>query len=164
MEFDPIEEVIAAYGRGEIVIITDDENRENEGDLIAAAAKTDAATVNFMLIHARGLFCVPLAPEIAARIGLAQPAGKHDPRCTCFTQSVDAVEGTTTGVSAFDRAMTVRKLMEENAALDDFYTPGHVFRSSPGPAACSNGPATPRRLSTSPGLRDSRPAACCARF
>ena len=67
MEFDPIEEVIAAYGRGEIVIITDDENRENEGDLIAAAAKTDAATVNFMLIHARGLFCVPLAPEIAPR-------------------------------------------------------------------------------------------------
>ena len=127
MEFDPIEEVTAAYGRGEIVIITDDENRENEGDLIAAAATADAQTVNFMLIHARGLFCVPLAPEIAARLGLAQPAGKHDPRCTCFTQSVDAVEGTTTGVSAFDRAATVRKLMDENATLDDFYTPGHVF-------------------------------------
>ena len=59
MEFDPIEEVIAAYGRGEIVIITDDENRENEGDLIAPAAKTDAATVNFMITHARGLFCGP---------------------------------------------------------------------------------------------------------
>ncbi|MBS1371027.1 MAG: 3,4-dihydroxy-2-butanone-4-phosphate synthase [Lentisphaeria bacterium] len=127
MGFDPIEEVIAAYGRGEIVIITDDEDRENEGDLIAAATLSDAATVNFMVTHGRGLFCVPLAPEIAARIGLAQPEGKHDPRCTCFTQSVDAVAGTTTGVSAFDRAETVRRLMDETATLEEFYTPGHVF-------------------------------------
>lgn len=93
MGFDPIEEVIAAYGRGEIVVITDDENRENEGDLIAAASHADAGVVNFMVTHGRGLFCVPLAPEIAARLGLAQPDGNHDPRCTCFTQSVDAVPG-----------------------------------------------------------------------
>jgi len=127
MEFDPIEEVIAAFGRGETVIITDDENRENEGDFIAAASLTTGETVNFMVTHGRGLFCVPLAPEIAARIGLAQPGGKHDPRCTCFTQSVDAVEGTTTGVSAFDRANTVQALMKPDATFDDFYTPGHVF-------------------------------------
>ena len=127
MGFDPIEEVIAAYGRGEIVIITDDENRENEGDLIAAASHADAGVVNFMVTHGRGLFCVPLAPEIAARLGLAQPDGNHDPRCTCFTQSVDAVRGTTTGVSAFDRAETVARLMDPAATLDDFYTPGHVF-------------------------------------
>ena len=86
MGFDPIEEVIAAYGRGEIVVITDDENRENEGDLIAAASHADAGVVNFMVTHGRGLFCVPLAPEIAARLGLAQPDGNHDPRCTCFTE------------------------------------------------------------------------------
>jgi len=127
MEFDPIEEVIAAFGRGEIVVITDDENRENEGDLIAAASLTTGETVNFMVTHGRGLFCVPLAPEIAARIGLEQPEGKHDPRCTCFTQSVDAVEGTTTGVSAFDRARTVQTLMKPDTTFDDFYTPGHVF-------------------------------------
>ena len=127
MGFDPIEEVIAAYGRGEIVVITDDENRENEGDLIAAASHADAGVVNFMVTHGRGLFCVPLAPEIAARLGLAQPDGNHDPRCSCFTQSVDAVRGTTTGVSAFDRAETVARLMDPAATLDDFYTPGHVF-------------------------------------
>ncbi len=127
MEFDPIEEVIAAIGRGEMVVITDDEDRENEGDLIAAASLTDANIVNFMVTHGRGLFCVPLAPEIAGRLGLAQPEGKHDPRCTCFTQSVDAVDGTTTGVSAFDRAQTVQALMNPASTLDDFYTPGHVF-------------------------------------
>ncbi len=127
MTFDPIEEVIAAVGRGEMVVITDDEDRENEGDLIAAASLTTPEIVNFMVTHGRGLFCVPLAPEIAVRLSLAQPTGKHDPRCTCFTQSVDAVEGTTTGVSAFDRAVTVKKLVEPVATIDDFYTPGHIF-------------------------------------
>lgn len=102
--FDPIEDVIAAIGRGELVIVTDDEGRENEGDLIGAGAFADAAMLNFMVTHARGLLCAPLSAEYAARLGLAEPAGKHDPRHTAFTQSVDAVEGTTTGVSAFDRA------------------------------------------------------------
>lgn len=127
MKFDPIEEVIAAFGRGEIVVVTDDEDRENEGDLIAAASLATPETVNFMVTHGRGLLCAPLAPEIAARLNLAQPGGKHDPRCTCFTQSVDAVAGTTTGVSAFDRAITIRKLMEPGSTIDDFYTPGHLF-------------------------------------
>ena len=112
MSFSPIEELVAAIGRGEIVVITDDENRENEGDLIAAAALTTPQTVNFMLTHGRGLFCVPLDSGIAARLSLAQPHGKHDPRCTCFTQSVDAITGTTTGVSAFDRAKTVQERLD----------------------------------------------------
>lgn len=127
MSFSPIEELVAAIGRGEIVIITDDENRENEGDLIAAAALTTPQTVNFMLTYGRGLFCVPLDSGIAARLSLAQPQGKHDPRCTCFTQSVDAIDGTTTGVSAFDRAKTVQELVRSDSCLDNFYTPGHVF-------------------------------------
>lgn len=127
MSFSPIEEVIAAIGRGEIVIITDDENRENEGDLIAAAALITPQKVNFMLIHGRGLFCVPLDSSIATRLSLTQPHGKHDPRCTCFTQSVDAINGTTTGVSAFDRAKTVQELVRQDSSLSDFYSPGHVF-------------------------------------
>ena len=127
MSFSPIEELVAAIGSGEIVVITDDENRENEGDLIAAAALTTPQTVNFMLTHGRGLFCVPLDSGIAAKLSLAQPHGKHDPRCTCFTQSVDAITGTTTGVSAFDRAKTVQELVRPDSTLEDFYTPGHVF-------------------------------------
>ena len=95
--------------------------------LIAAAALTTPQTVNFMLTHGRGLFCVPLDSGIAARLSLAQPHGKHDPRCTCFTQSVDAITGTTTGVSAFDRAKTVQELVRLDSTLEDFYTPGHVF-------------------------------------
>ncbi|HJH04462.1 3,4-dihydroxy-2-butanone-4-phosphate synthase [Victivallis vadensis] len=125
--FDPIEDVIAAIGRGELVIVTDDEGRENEGDLIGAGAFADAAMLNFMVTHARGLLCAPLSAEYAARLGLAEPAGKHDPRHTAFTQSVDAVEGTTTGVSAFDRARTVARLVDPASTLEDFYSPGHLF-------------------------------------
>lgn len=127
MGFDPIEEVIAAIQHGEIIVLTDDENRENEGDLIAAAQHADAAVVNFMVTWGRGLFCAPLAPELAEKIGLTEPVGNHDPRHTAFTQSVDAVEGTTTGVSAADRARTVATLLKKNSSLDDFYSPGHLF-------------------------------------
>ncbi len=125
--FDPIEEVIAAIGRGEIIVLTDDENRENEGDLICAGVFADAAAINFMVTHGRGLVCAPLDCSYAARLGLAEPEGNHDPRHTAFTQSVDAVRGTTTGVSAFDRARTVAALLDPESRSADFYSPGHLF-------------------------------------
>ncbi len=125
--FDAIEEVIAAFGRGEVVILTDDENRENEGDLVGAGVHADAGMVNFLVTYGRGLLCAPLSAGYARRLGLAEPEGKHDPRHTAFTQSVDAIAGNTTGVSAFDRARTVAALVNPASTLDDFYSPGHLF-------------------------------------
>lgn len=125
--FDPIEEVIAAVGCGELVVLVDDENRENEGDLICAGSLADAKMINFMVTWGRGVLCAPMSLAFAARLGLKEVEGRHDPRHTAFTQSVDVIEGTTTGVSAFDRALTVQALADESSILDDFYSPGHVF-------------------------------------
>ena len=125
--FDAVEAVVAAIGRGEIVIITDDEDRENEGDFIAAADFATPETINFMITHGRGLLCAPLTARRAAELDLAEPAGNHDPRRTAFSQSVDAIRGNTTGVSAFDRARTVAALNDPVSRPADFYSPGHLF-------------------------------------
>ena len=125
--FDPIEEVIAAVGRGELVVLADDENRENEGDLICAGSLADAKMINFMVTWGRGILCAPMSLAYAARLGLKEQEGHHDPRHTAFTQSVDVMEGTTTGVSAYDRALTIQALADDSSILDDFYSPGHVF-------------------------------------
>ncbi len=122
-----IEEAIAALAAGEMIVLTDDEDRENEGDLICAGAFATPDNVNFMVTHGRGLLCVPVAPEVAARLELALPPGKHDPRGTAFSQSLDAVSGTTTGVSAHDRARTIAEILRPDSVAADFYTPGHVF-------------------------------------
>ncbi len=124
---DPIPEVVAAFARGEVVILTDDEGRENEGDLVAAAELATPEVINFLVTYARGLLCVPLAPEEARRLQLAEPGGRPDPRHTAFSQSVDAIAGNTTGISAFDRSRTVRRLADPGSVLEDFYSPGHVF-------------------------------------
>ena len=124
---DSVETVIAALAAGEIVVLVDDDNRENEGDLICAGAFATPANINFMVTYGRGLLCAPVGGEIAARLSLAVPPGKHDPRGTAFTQSLDAIAGTTTGVSAFDRAKTVAEMLREEATQADFYTPGHLF-------------------------------------
>ena len=108
--FDPIEDLVADIKAGRMVIITDDENRENEGDLVLAAANVTPEAITFMATHARGLICAPLTAERAAEINLSTPASLSDPFGTAFTQSVDARKGTTTGISAFDRARTVRTL------------------------------------------------------
>ncbi|MCP3968353.1 MAG: bifunctional 3,4-dihydroxy-2-butanone-4-phosphate synthase/GTP cyclohydrolase II [Lentisphaerae bacterium] len=127
IKFDPVEEVVAALRRGELVVVTDDENRENEGDLIAAAAKITPESINFMVTHARGLVCVPLAEEVAAPLNLSYQPSAEDPYRTAFTQSVDAKQGTTTGISAFDRAKTVEALIDPASSQADFVSPGHVF-------------------------------------
>ncbi|WP_176012637.1 bifunctional 3,4-dihydroxy-2-butanone-4-phosphate synthase/GTP cyclohydrolase II [Victivallis sp. Marseille-Q1083] len=127
IEFDPIEEVVAAIRRGEMVVVTDDENRENEGDLVAAAAMVTPELINFMVTHARGLVCAPLSEERAAELVLSTPAILNDPFKTAFTQSVDYLHGTTTGISAADRAKTINALIDPACTRQDFASPGHVF-------------------------------------
>lgn len=126
-KFNTPEELIAAIGRGEMVVITDDEHRENEGDVICAAAKITPEKISFMAKNARGLVCVPLSAEIAGKLGLQSNASLKDSFGTAFTQSVDVKEGTTTGISAFDRAKTVAALIDPESELGDFITPGHLF-------------------------------------
>lgn len=125
--FDDIEDVIRAFAAGEMVVLTDDENRENEGDLVVAASKATPETINFMAKHGRGLICAPLTEERARTLGLHEMAPSEDPFRTAFTVSVDAKEGVTTGISAFDRANTIAALIDPSSARADFVVPGHVF-------------------------------------
>jgi 3,4-dihydroxy 2-butanone 4-phosphate synthase/GTP cyclohydrolase II len=125
--FVPVEEAVREVREGRLLILTDNEERENEGDLICAGAHATPQNVNFMVTHGRGLFCVPLSADVAKRLGLRRPEGNHDPRGTAFTQSVDAIAGNTTGISAYDRANTVAEILRADSRLDDFYSPGHVF-------------------------------------
>jgi 3,4-dihydroxy 2-butanone 4-phosphate synthase/GTP cyclohydrolase II len=127
--FDPVEDVIAAVARGETVVVTDDENRENEGDLVFAARKTTDEAVNFMAKHGRGLICVALTRERLEHLGLSRMAtkGSGDAFQTAFMQSVDAARGITTGISAHDRAETIRALVADGATHDDLVSPGHTF-------------------------------------
>lgn len=128
MEFDATETLIDAFRNGEIVIIVDDENRENEGDLIASATGATPETINFMITHGRGLVCVPMMPDRAAALELDIPNHcRHDKYRTAFTQSVDAIAGNTTGISAYDRARTVAKLLDQSSSANDFFSPGHMF-------------------------------------
>jgi len=122
------EQAIGAAGRGEIVIVTDDEDRENEGDFIMAAEKATPEAINLMATKGRGLICVPVSAAVAQRLELP-PMVAHNTEVnrTAFTISVDAVHGTTTGASAFDRAATIRAIADPSAKPSDFRRPGHVF-------------------------------------
>ncbi len=125
--FNSTEELLAAIAAGEMVVITDDENRENEGDLIMAAEKVTPEAINFMVTHGRGLVCAPLTQKRATELGLYEMARNEDPFGTKFTITVDANEGTSTGISAFDRSQTIRLLADPRAGARDFHAPGHVF-------------------------------------
>jgi len=128
IKFDPIEDIISALKAGETIIVTDDENRENEGDLVAIGAKTTPETINFMATYGRGLICSPISEEIAKQINLKPMADlTNDPYKTAFTASIDFKEGTTTGISAFDRSKTIEGLVDPESRKDDFVTPGHLF-------------------------------------
>ncbi|MBN2686533.1 MAG: bifunctional 3,4-dihydroxy-2-butanone-4-phosphate synthase/GTP cyclohydrolase II [Pontiellaceae bacterium] len=126
--FDPIEDVVEALRAGEIVLVTDDENRENEGDLICAAETCSAEHINFMITHARGLVCMPITRERASHLGLARMNVSHegDVFQTAFTVSVDAA-GCTTGISAEERALTIRTIVDDLTKPEDLLCPGHVF-------------------------------------
>lgn len=126
--FAAIEEVLRDIRRGRMAIVVDDEARENEGDLVLAAAKVTAAAVNFMAKHARGLICVALTRERCTNLRLMpQAEGNTALHGTAFTVSVDAIKGTTTGISAHDRALTIRALVDRRTRPDDLARPGHVF-------------------------------------
>jgi 3,4-dihydroxy-2-butanone 4-phosphate synthase len=125
-----IEPALAAYRRGQFLLVSDDEDRENEGDLVIAASHADAAAVNFMVTHGRGLVCLAVAPEIAARLGLRPMVERGaDALGTAFTVSVDAAprHGVTTGISAADRARTIAVVLDERCGPPDLCSPGHLF-------------------------------------
>jgi 3,4-dihydroxy 2-butanone 4-phosphate synthase/GTP cyclohydrolase II len=127
-DLSPIPDVLAALQRGEIVVVVDDEGRENEGDLIVAAEHATPAAINFMAMHGRGLICLALTPERCAELDLpAMVQQNTDAHGTAFTVSIDAREGTTTGISAADRALTVARVLDPQAQPDDFRRPGHIF-------------------------------------
>ncbi len=137
MPFDSVESAIEDIRRGKIVIIADDEDRENEGDLVCAASLVSPESVNFMTQFGRGLICVALTPERAETLGLSLMTDRNsDPQGTAFTVSVDAHErfGVTTGISAHDRSETIRVLVDEESEPQDLRRPGHVFplRARPG--------------------------------
>ena len=123
-----IEEIIKDIREGRMVIMTDDEARENEGDLIFAAQKTTPELVNFMMKYGRGLICVPMAPERIEGVELwDMNRDPEDSMKTAFTVSVDARVGITTGISAYDRNRTIELLADPRTRRDDLVIPGHVF-------------------------------------
>lgn len=127
-DFGKIEEAIEEIRAGRIIIVVDDEDRENEGDFIMAAAKVTPEAINFISKHGRGLVCVPLIQRRLEELRLdAMVRNNTALHGTRFTVSVDAVKGTTTGISAFDRATTVKRLVDKDARPDDFGRPGHIF-------------------------------------
>ncbi|MBY6038019.1 bifunctional 3,4-dihydroxy-2-butanone-4-phosphate synthase/GTP cyclohydrolase II [Fictibacillus nanhaiensis] len=125
--FHSIEEAVADLKNGKIVIVVDDEDRENEGDFVALAEGITSESINFMVTHGRGLVCTPISEEIASKLDLSpMVAANTDSHGTAFTISVDHIS-TTTGISAQERAATVRELVNEDSVPSDFKRPGHIF-------------------------------------
>ncbi|MCJ1972370.1 bifunctional 3,4-dihydroxy-2-butanone-4-phosphate synthase/GTP cyclohydrolase II [Lactococcus piscium] len=125
--YNTVEEALDALRNGQMIIVTDDETRENEGDLICAAEFATTETINFMATHAKGLICSPISADYAEKLQLSQMlADNTDNHGTAFTISIDHVD-TTTGISAIDRGLTIRKIVEEGTTYHDFRRPGHVF-------------------------------------
>tara|TARA_B100001250_G_C19816236_1_gene798586 strand:+ start:23 stop:1225 length:1203 start_codon:yes stop_codon:yes gene_type:complete len=128
-KLNSISEAISEIKKGKIVIVVDDENRENEGDFVAAAEKATPEMINFMATHGRGLICVPLLEKRCDELELDLMVGKNtDPMKTQFTISVDKIgNGCTTGISAYDRSETVKALADQKTCINDLSRPGHIF-------------------------------------
>lgn len=126
-EFDTVEQALEELKKGKIILVTDDEDRENEGDFICAAEFATTENLNFMATHGKGLICMPMSKEICEKLRLPQMvADNTDNHETAFTVSIDYV-GTTTGISAEERGMTARHCISEDAKPEDFRRPGHMF-------------------------------------
>lgn len=126
-KFDTVEQALEELKRGKIILVTDDEDRENEGDFICAAEFATTENLNFMATHGKGLICMPMSKEICEKLRLPQMvADNTDNHETAFTVSIDYV-GTTTGISAEERGMTARHCISEDAKPEDFRRPGHMF-------------------------------------
>ncbi len=125
--FNTIEEAIEDLRNGKMIIVVDDPDRENEGDLICAAEFATTENVNFMASYAKGLICMPMSKELTHKLKLNQMVTENtDNHCTAFTVSIDHVD-TTTGISAVERSITAMKLVEDDAKPEDFRRPGHMF-------------------------------------
>src|ERR1700754_4589684 len=128
MAFATIEEAAVDIHAGRMIIITDDENRENEGDLVCAAEKVTPEIISFMAVHGRGLICLPLTEERCDQLNLPMQVEKNTSGFgTAFTVSIEAREGVTTGISAADRAQTILTAVNPNSTYADLARPGHIF-------------------------------------
>ena len=128
LEFDSIDDVLRDIAEGKLVIVTDDADRENEGDLVMAAEKATPEAVNFMTKFGRGLICVPVSNARAEQLGLQRMVAQNrEMYRTDFTVSVDAARGVTTGISAHDRAATINTIADPNSKPEDLVQPGHIF-------------------------------------
>jgi 3,4-dihydroxy 2-butanone 4-phosphate synthase / GTP cyclohydrolase II len=127
MLFDAIEDAIKDLQQGKVIIVCDDEDRENEGDFIALAEKTTPEVINFMVTFGRGLVCIPIEVELAEKLELNFMVERNtDSHGTAFTVSIDHIS-TTTGISAFERSATVLHMLDSDAKPSDFKRPGHIF-------------------------------------
>lgn len=126
-KFNTIEEAIEDIKEGKMIVVVDDEDRENEGDLVMAAEKVTPEAINFMAKYGRGLICMPITGERLQELNIDQMVQINtDNKGTAFTVSIDHVD-TTTGISAFERALTIKKVLEDNVREEDFRRPGHIF-------------------------------------
>lgn len=139
--FNSIEEAIEDIKEGKIVVVIDDEDRENEGDLLMAAEKVTPEAINFMATYGRGLICMPVEEELLNNLDISQMVKENtDNHETAFTVSIDHID-TTTGISAYERALTIQKVLEEGSLPTDFRRPGHIFplRAKKGGVLVRNG-------------------------
>ena len=126
-QYNTIEEALEALRAGKIILVTDDEDRENEGDMICAAEFATQENINFMACHAKGLICTPMSYDVASRLGLPPMVAENtDNHQTAFTVSIDHVD-TTTGISAAERSYTMMKCVDDSTRPEDLRRPGHVF-------------------------------------
>lgn len=127
MNYNTIPEALDALRSGKIVLVTDDKNRENEGDLICAAQFASCENVNFMATNAKGLICMPMDEKLAHKLGLTPMVSENtDNHSTAFTVSIDHAD-TSTGISAAERSVTAMKCVEDDAKPENFRKPGHMF-------------------------------------
>jgi len=128
VSISPVEDIVADIRAGRMVVLVDEEDRENEGDLVIAAEHISAESINFMARHARGLICLTLSREMCERLQLPPMVARNGAQhSTAFTVSIEAAEGVTTGISAADRARTVQAAVARNATAQDLVQPGHIF-------------------------------------
>ena len=161
----PIQDIIADIRAGKMVILVDDEERENEGDLVIGAEFISAEAINFMARYGRGLICLTLTEERCRQLALPpMVANNRAPHRTAFTVSIEAAEGISTGISAADRAQTVRAATRADASAHDIVQPGpHLSARRAARRRAGFAPATPRRAATSRRSRGSRPPRSSAR-
>lgn len=154
-----IEEAIQDIKDGKVIIVVDDEDRENEGDFIAAAELITPEIVNFMAKHGRGLICAPIPEDRCDELDLKMMVGNNTAlHQTAFTVSVDLIGyGCTTGISASDRAKTIKALVDPKIRPEDFARPGHIFPLKAKEKGCCVGQGIPRQWLTSPGWQALNP-------